>query len=227
MTFPEQTPSFIIPASVTPAEFDTFVREVAAEIIGIAGAVVPPAFKPGLVYNLPGATMNASTTVDGNLDLIWWPLSKGTVITDIRECLTTTLGSTGAVRRICAYTADPSTGMPTTLLRDNGTYDATTNLNTLKSGSANGIITVPGHRGIWLGSVTQGAPATLPTIRTVQSTMLNGGSLPVASSPNVFNAMIGLLQTGVTGTLPDPFTTTPAQSTGVGPARQWVTIGSA
>lgn len=114
-------------------------------------------------------------------------------------------GTAGAVVRLGIY--NNSGGLPTTLVLDAGTIDAT--------GTGDKTITISQvlAAGIyWLAACTQGNPGTTPTLRVLQS---NAFPLLGAAGP-VFSANNGVQIAAITGALPSPFGTIAGYLSGAG-----------
>lgn len=151
----------------------------------------------------PAANSTNAAPGNGSLRLAPWfnpaPLTVTGWALDI-----STAGSTGAVFRGAVYLDNG--GLPGALLADLGTLDATviavavgTLAQTLPAGM------------LWVGGVLQGAPTTQPTVR-VTSTTVDPRAPALASlsatPPGASSTTSGVIQSGITGTLPATFAAT-------------------
>lgn len=109
-----------------------------------------------------------------------------------------TAGEASSTFRFGIY-ADDGTGYPGLLVLDAGTVAAdTTGVKTLTISQA----LTPGR--YWVGGVTQGAATTPATLRTPANAMVSIGS---STTPATTSSLMAYNQTGVSGALPSPFTT--------------------
>jgi hypothetical protein len=196
----------------------TYATKVADELAALQGDnLTSPRYIAGRWYAPPYSGTGTADLGEGNLDVVWWDLPVGTVITEIAEEVTTG-GTAGAVRRIGVYAHNATTGFPTgaPLYELSTPYDATTT-GVKTTGTIS--VTVSGSHGIWIGGVTQGAAGTRPVMRQINTTTrgIHGTSGGILGSQ-----LVGFRHASVSGALPT-FTAAPTISGGV--ARQAVKIG--
>jgi hypothetical protein len=195
-----------------------YATKVADELAALQGDnLTSPRYIAGRWYALPYSGTSVADLGEGNLDVVWWDLPVETVITEIAEEVTTG-GAAGAVRRIGVYAHNATTGLPSgaPLYELSTPYDATsTGLKTTGTIS----VTVTGSHGVWIGGVTQGAAATRPIIRQINTTTRGIHS---TGAGILGSQLVGFRHAAVSGALPT-FTAAPTISGGA--ARQAIKIG--
>lgn len=173
-----------------------------------------PARKSGSYYSLDEGVFGTSAT------LVNGTLRVHPYLVDVAESWTRVggdvsgAGDAASTIRLCIYLDDGSVpgsfGYPGILLKDFGTIAA-------DSATVQEITTAltlaPGR--YWVGGVVQGVTVTQPTVRVLNGALANtpvvisfGTSAPAANTA-VSNS---LAVTGVTGSLPNPFTASAAAS---------------
>lgn len=149
---------------------------------------------------LPTNSVTTSNSLGtGFLKIAPWQVGRTCTVSSL-VCEVTSGGDSVSVVRLGIY-SDTGLGLPGALLRDFGTVDATaTGVKETTGGSP--VTLVPGN--YWVGGVVQGVVSIQPTLR-VPSTAMSTVGYP--SLPGTGAAGLGYTQTGITGSLPPPFTT--------------------
>lgn len=158
----------------------------------------------GLYFTSPGGI---STVVQANGTLRSTPIyfDRTVTLSAIGIEVTAIGDASGPVVRLGVY-ADDGDGHPGRLILDAGTVPA------IAVGWHETAISLTLPPGLyWFGSVTQGVVTTAPTVRSTIGAAIFGlagiGSTTALTASQ--NGGVGYQLTGVTGALPDPFTTAP------------------
>ena len=160
------------------------------------------------------ASSGALATTESLLTAVWWPVPAGATINGVGERIDTTAGSAGAVRRLGLYKPDWTTGWPKEKLWEIGTpYNAESTGD--KENTVSPGVAVTWHGGVWVAGVTQGGAGTRPSVLRVTNTHATPG-VALASLAGMFTTLrCGWQVAGVTGALPDPFTSTEPALSGI------------
>jgi hypothetical protein len=190
----------------------TLEQKQADEIVALAAyKALGQTFTSGLWHSQDFGNVGTQTPATGNLILYRWDFPPGATVVQLGEWVVTP-ATAGGLRRLCIYN-DDGAGYPGSLLQDGGTYDATgSNFQSVTSFSA---VDVSGTK--WIGGVATVAAAG------VAGFSQQGRSMALATVVSGNNPWCGYIQTGVTGALPDPFTTTRVTTNGM--TRVFVKVG--
>lgn len=178
----------------------------AAVLTGIPGF---SRFKTGLFYANGPFAANAAPTLS-ELRVAPFLVHKTTTFDELAIVVTTGLAT--SVFRLGIY-RDGGNGYPGVLVVDAGTIDCATSGGKSKTLSPTVELTPDLY---WIGGVMQTAAATIACATANANAIQIGVTTPSGSSNNNFYT-----QASVTGTLPDPFTTTVTNASGNTP-RIWL-----
>lgn len=143
----------------------------------------------------PGSTVTDHQPPNGELWAGFMFLPPGTYDT---VCFNVSVaGTAGAVAKLVAWNDD--NGYAGTLLFETSTVDVTT--TGVKQITGLGLVAPSGGKAMWIGSVTQGAPTTLPKFYRISATAQPTTS-SAASPPLTFLPSPCFVTTGITGAAP-------------------------
>jgi hypothetical protein len=187
--------------SATPSTHGVVVNEVVALA---THAQFGATYQSGYTYSSEGPNGQQAGPTTGTLIVGRRVFPPGTQIVRLFEWVTIA-ATAGGLRRICVYSDNGTGGYPGALLLDAGTYDSTA--TGLQGPAAFTALNVGGL--VWIGGVATVAAAS---VWCHNETPPNMGWPDGGTPTNGNQPWAGWQQSGVTGALPDPFSTTRSQT---------------
>lgn len=165
-----------------------------------------------LWFRPPGTVPATALFIAAQLKVAPWFFARPTPVAAL-GLEVTGAGTVGSVVRVLAY-QDNGSGMPGALIYDSGAiFDGTS--ATVQQQAPAGLPTLSGL--VWIGCVSQGAPATEPTMRNCNATTQAGSGLPAIGTTNPATAstvvLSGYQMNGVAGAGPGAFVNAGAVNT--------------